>query len=121
MPARPADISTSDRERGLKALLVEAGALALRWQHEAFRRTAAREADKAFLPGAEELGRARFLMVRALRDAMRALHESSHDDGRAQIALAVAALVRAARIEPVAQEPVATRVEPETPRAWWVE
>lgn len=83
-------------------LLIEAGSLARRWRQPAFREIALREADRAFIPHADEIGRARFFAAKSLRDAMRALALSSNDDARAQFATAIQALCAALRSEHVA-------------------
>lgn len=124
LDARPQNQELAlSRSDGLDDLLIEAASLSRNWKNQNFRDTAAREAEKTFLPPAAQIGTARFQIALALRAAMRAMPQLT-DDARAQAAIALAALVAALRKESAAH---ANRPTPasaalkNSSRVWWTD
>lgn len=126
---RPLDTHTKEQELccsrshdALANLIVEAGALSRHWRDKNFIETGAREADRSFLPGPDELGAGRFLCAKALRDLMRAFPALS-DASRADAAIALGALVKALRTESATRQnrPAPISTAPTDPRRYWID
>ncbi len=98
-------------------LLIEAGSLARNWKSATFRDHASREADRTFIPPTDEIGAARFLLAKALRDVMRVMPKLD-DDARAHAAVALSALLSAIRARNSEPATAISRASTDTAPYW---
>jgi hypothetical protein len=107
---------TSGSPDAIERLLLEAATVGRSWRSAPFRETGVRECDQIFLPGIDELGPAKFHAAIGLRAAVRSLGASTDDIARQHLALAIVALVKVIR-----REPVRGSVKRDSGRRYWMD